>query len=99
MDKKLQDHVFRVQAREGVGAGGGQVVRNDSRPEVVGFEKLRDLRPTAGDGRQWSGEVYAAQLGEYKDASLTPKGNDLLRCKVKVGFLRLGRTGSLRPGK
>ena len=91
--------MLRVQAREGVGAGGGQVVRNDSRPEVVSFEMLRDLRPTAEDGRQRSGEVYAARLGKYKDATLTPKRNDRLRYKVKVGFLRLGRPGSLRPGK
>ena len=33
------------------------------------------------------GEVYAARLGEYKDATLTLEGDDLLRFKVKVGFM------------
>ena len=70
-----------------IGAGGGQVVRNDNRPEAVGFEMLRDLRPTEGNDSQWSGEVYAARLGEYKDATLTLEGDDLLCFKVKVGFM------------
>jgi len=70
-----------------ISAGGGQVVRNDNRPEAVGFEMLRDLRPTEGDDSEWSGEVYAARLGEYKDATLTLEGDDLLRFKVKVGFM------------
>lgn len=70
-----------------ISAGAGKVVRNDNRPEAVGFEMLRDLRPAEGDGSQWSGEVYAARLGEYKDAILTLEGDDLLRFKVKVGFM------------
>ena len=49
-----------------ISAGGGQVVRNDNRPEAVGFEMLRDLRPIEGDDSQWSGRSMRPDWGNIK---------------------------------
>jgi len=67
--------------------GTGNVVRNDNRPDALGFEMLRNLQAEGGNGRSWSGEVYAAQLGEYKSAEITLQDPDTMRFKVKVGFM------------
>lgn len=68
-------------------AGVGSVVRNDNRPEAVGFEMLRNLQAESDDGQSWVGEVFAAQLGEYKTAEITLQDPDTMRFKVKVGFM------------
>ena len=67
--------------------GRGTVVRNDKFPDRVGREILKDLKADdSGDG-QWTGQVYAEKLGEYKDAKITLAKPDLMTIKVKVGFM------------
>ena len=48
---------------------------------------MRGLQSEASDGLQWTGEVYAAALGKYKDAEITLVEPDVMRFKVKVGFI------------
>ena len=68
-------------------AGVGSVVRNDNRPEAVGFEMLRNLQKKNAEGDSWSGEVFAAPLGEYKAAEITLQDANTMKFKVKVGFM------------
>ena len=72
-----------MQPDEGVAI----MLRNDDRPERVGFKVVTDLVAT-DKPKQWSGQVFAAQLGEYRDATITLKNDDRMAFTVKVGFMR-----------
>ena len=68
-------------------AGQGVVLRNDNRPDRVGFLVVTDLAVSDEPG-EWSAQVFAAQLGEYRDATITLVSDDLMAFTVKVGFIR-----------
>jgi hypothetical protein len=72
-----------MQPDEGVAI----MVRNDDRPDRVGFKVVTDLVAT-DKANQWLGQVFAAQLGEYRDATITLKTEDRMAFTVKVGFMR-----------
>jgi hypothetical protein len=72
-----------MQPDEGVAI----MVRNDDRPDRVGFKLVTDL-VAIDKPNQWSGQVFAAQLGEYRDATITLKNDDRMAFTVKVGFMR-----------
>ena len=72
-----------MQPDEGVAI----MVRNDDRPDRVGFKLVTDL-VAIDKPKQWSGQVFAAQLGEYRDATITLKNDDRMAFTVKVGFMR-----------
>ena len=63
------------------------MVRNDNRPDRVGFKVVTKRAPT-GKANRWCGRVFAAQLGEYRDATITLKNDDRMAFTVKVGFMR-----------
>jgi uncharacterized protein (DUF2147 family) len=65
----------------------GVVVRNDQKPEAVGFTVARNLEATEDEEDSWKAEVFAAPLGEYKPAEITLLDKDTMRFKVKVGFM------------
>ena len=68
-------------------AGEGVMLRNDNRPDRVGFLVVTDL--VAGDGpAEWSAQVFAARLGEYRKADITLASDDRMIFTVKVGFMR-----------
>ena len=67
--------------------GVATMVRNDDRPDRVGFKVVTNLAAT-GKENQWSGRVFAVQLGEYRDATITLKNDDRMAFTVKVGFMR-----------
>jgi len=69
------------------GAGEGVVVRNDNQPERVGFRVVKDLEAGSQPGK-WSGQVFAARLGEYRDATITLESDDRLAFTVKVGMMK-----------
>ena len=69
------------------GKGLATILRNDNKPDSAGFQLVRGLQSEASDGLQWTGEVYAAALGKYKDAEITLVEPDVMRFKVKVGFI------------
>jgi len=62
------------------------VVRNDNRPDRVGFHVVTDLAAT-DEPNIWTAQVYAAQLQEYRNARVTLEGADLMAFTVKVGFI------------
>ncbi len=74
---------IQIEANETV----GRVQRNDNKPEAVGFEMIKDLAQTGNDKLSWTGQVYAAKLGEFKSAEIELIDEDVMRFKVKVGFI------------
>ena len=74
---------IQIEANETV----GRVQRNDNKPEAVGFEMIKDLAQTGSDKVRWTGQVYAAKLGEFKSAEIELIYEDVMRFKVKVGFM------------
>ena len=74
---------IQIEANETV----ARVQRNDNKPEAVGFEMIKDLAQTGSDKVRWTGQVYAAKLGEFKSAEIELIDEDVMRFKVKVGFM------------
>ena len=67
--------------------GQGVMVRNDNRPDRIGFLVVTDLE-TSDDPDAWSAQVFAARLGEYRKAEITLLADDRMVFTVKVGFMR-----------
>ena len=65
----------------------GVMVRNDNRPDRVGFLVVTELE-TSDDHNAWSAQVFAARLGEYRKADITLSADDRMIFTVKVGFIR-----------
>jgi len=68
-------------------AGQGVMIRNDIRPDPVGFLVVTDLE-ASDDPNEWSAQVFAARLGEYRKAGITLAADDRMVFTVKVGFVR-----------
>jgi len=68
-------------------AGQGVMVRNDNRPDRLGFLVVTDLE-ASDDPNEWSAQVFAARLGEYRKAEITLAADDRMVFTVKVGFMR-----------
>ena len=67
--------------------GQGVMLRNDNRPDRVGFLVVTDL--VAGDDpAEWSAQVFAARLGEYRKAQITLTDENRMIFTVKVGLMR-----------
>ena len=67
--------------------GQGVMVRNDHRPDRLGFLVVTDLE-ASDDPDEWSAQVFAARLGEYRKAEITLAADDRMVFTVKVGFMR-----------
>ena len=68
-------------------ASQGVMVRNDNRPDRVGFLVVTDLE-ASDDPNEWLAQVFAARLGEYRKAEITLSADDRMVFTVKVGFMR-----------
>ena len=68
-------------------AGQGVMVRNDNRPDRVGFLVVTDLE-ASDDPNEWLAQVFAARLGEYRKAEITLSADDRMVFTVEVGFMR-----------
>ena len=81
--------------------GQGVMVRNDNRPDRIGFLVVTDLE-TSDDPNGWSAQVFAARLGEYRKADITLPADDRMVFTVKVGFMRRSvewrRVSEVPPG-
>ncbi len=67
--------------------GQGVMLRNDNRPDRVGFLVVTDLE-ASDEPNEWSAQVFAARLGEYRQAEITLATDDRMVFTVKVGFMR-----------
>ena len=67
--------------------GQGVMVRNDNRPDRVGFLVVTDLE-ASDEPNEWSAQVFAARLGEYREAAITLSSDGRMVFTVKVGFMR-----------
>ena len=68
-------------------AGQGVMVRNDNRPDRLGFLVVTDLE-AGDDSNAWSAQVFAARLDEYRKAEITLSADGRMVFTVKVGFMR-----------
>ena len=67
--------------------GQGVMVRNDNRPDRLGFLVVTDLE-ASDEPNEWSAQVFAARLGEYRKAEITLAAHNRMVFTVKVGFVR-----------
>ena len=67
--------------------GQGVMLRNDNRPDRVGFLVVTDLEASDAP-TEWSAQVFAARLGEYRKADITLSSDGRMVFTVKVGFMR-----------
>ena len=67
--------------------GQGVMLRNDNRPDRVGFLVVTDLE-ASDEPNEWSAQVFAARLGEYRQADIALAADDRMVFTVKVGFMR-----------
>ena len=67
--------------------GQGVMLRNDNRPDRVGFLVVTDLE-VSDEPNEWSAQVFAARLGEYRKAEITLAADERMVFTVKVGFMR-----------
>ena len=67
--------------------GQGVMLRNDNRPDRVGFLVVTDLE-ASDEPNKWSAQVFAARLGEYRKAEITLSSDGRMVFTVKVGFMR-----------
>ena len=65
----------------------GIIVRNDNRPDRLGFLVVTDLE-ASDEPNEWSAQVFAARLGEYRKADITLASDDRVVFTVNVGFMR-----------
>ena len=67
--------------------GQGVIVRNDNRPDRLGFLVVTDLE-ASDEPNEWSAQVFAARLGEYRKSDITLASDDRMVFTAKVGFMR-----------
>ena len=67
--------------------GQGVMLRNDNRPDRVGFLVVTDLE-ASDEPNEWSAQVFAARLDEYRKADITLSSDGRMVFTVKVGFMR-----------
>jgi hypothetical protein len=66
--------------------GQGVMVRNDNRPDRLGFLVVTDLE-ASDDLNEWSAQVFVARLGEYRKADIVLSSDERMVFTVKVGFM------------
>ena len=67
--------------------GQGVMLRNDNRPDRVGFLVVTDLE-ASDEPNEWSAQDFAARLGKYRKADITLSSDGRMVFIVKVGFMR-----------
>jgi len=84
---KIDGQPVWVEIRTGGESPGGTVRRNDNNPDAVGFALLKGLATVAGTTQAWVGQVFAARLGEYRNAEITLAEPQRLEITVNAGFM------------
>jgi uncharacterized protein (DUF2147 family) len=65
----------------------GVVRRNDVNADAVGRTLLKDVTADKASPEVWRGQIYAARLGEYRDAQITLINPSNMQIEVKVGIM------------
>jgi hypothetical protein len=76
-----------IEIRFENGVGTGIVRRNDNKPDAVGRILLKDIVSDENNPGSWYGQIYAARLGEYKDAVIMLPAAEHMEILVSVGFM------------
>ena len=64
----------------------GIIVRNDNRPDRLGFLVVTDLE-ASDEPNEWSAQVFVARLGEYRKSDITLESDDRMVFTAKVGLM------------
>jgi hypothetical protein len=83
---KIDDQPVWMEIHSDGDSSSGTVRRNDRNPEAVGLTLLKALSAVAGKTRTWAGQIFAARIGEYRDAVITLAAPERLEITVKAGF-------------
>ena len=67
-------------------SGQGVIVRNDNRPDRLGFLVVTDLE-ASDEPNEWSAQVFVARLGEYRKSDITLESDDRMVFTAKVGLM------------
>lgn len=65
----------------------GTLTRNEQNPAAVGRVILKSLVADREADHLWRGQVFAARLGEFRDAQVQVVDGQRLEITVKVGFM------------
>ncbi|MGI9325663.1 MAG: DUF2147 domain-containing protein [Pseudomonadales bacterium] len=65
----------------------GTVTQNERNPSAVGRVILKSLVSDREVDNLWRGQVFAARLGEFRDAQVRVVDDQRLEITVKVGFM------------
>lgn len=85
---KIDDRPVWIEIRTEGELPTGKVQRNDTNPDTVGLELLKDLAAVTGESRTWGGQIFAARLGEYRDAEIALVEPGRMEISVKAGLMR-----------
>ena len=83
---KVDDQPAWIEIQADDESANGIVRRNDVNADAVGRTVLKNLTPDEGSPDVWRGQIYAARLGEYRDAVITLLDPSRMQIVVKVGF-------------
>lgn len=84
---KVEDQAAWIELQANDGLITGTVRRNDVNPSAVGRTLLKNVVADEDASRLWHGQIYAARLGEYRDAEITLLDHSRMKIEVKVGFM------------
>lgn len=84
---KITGQPVWIEVTSEAGVSQGVVRRNDVNPDAVGRMLLKDIRVDESEAGRWSGQVFAARLGEFRDAQVALPEVDQMEVTVKVGFM------------
>ena len=73
----------KIEITENNGAFFGKILSSDNTEAKIGKQILKDVKFSKGE---WKGKLYAAKKGEWYDAVIKEKG-DQLDVTIKVGWM------------
>ena len=84
---KNNDQPAWIEIRGAGDAASGVVRRNDANPGAVGRELLKDIAPSPDGTETWRAQIFAARLGDYRDAEISLPQQDQMEVSVSVGMM------------
>jgi hypothetical protein len=84
---KAEDQPAWIEIQTSDESATGVVRRNDVNADAVGRTLLKDVTAESGSSGGWRGQIYAARLGEYRDAEISLLDASTMQIEVKVGIM------------
>ncbi len=84
---KIDNQPAWVEVQMQEGSAIGVVRRHDENANAVGRTLLKNVSLEEGGSGKWRGQIFAARLGEFRDADITLLDPSRMQIEVKVGFM------------